>query len=164
VGINPARVTAFSSINAPFPGCVKAEFVARQYLSGPQITYIHYDGHALIGGAIFDILFNLAFPCNVFFLVGNNQPGDTIYLSLKPTNKPRPGSAAVPVLGNEEWFPMTALGLAVTGPNVLSVIRFKEPVNQIYLSHGTEGGLGPVLTFACVNDPNFTLNGGPWGI
>jgi hypothetical protein len=155
-------VSASQLINGGFPSCLKNEFLARQYLSGPQLGFIHYNGFPLIGGCIFDILFQLAFPANAFALVGNDRLNDTVFLSLTPTFRPRTGNAAINLLGTEEWFPMNAGSLTVGASFSNSFVRLNGTFNQLYLSHGTESGAGPRLTILYMNDKRALLTGGPW--
>jgi hypothetical protein len=161
-GNDNVPVSASQLINGGFTDCIKNEFLARQYLSGSQVGFIHYNGFPLIGGAIFDILFNLAFPANAFSIVSMTQLLDTVFLSLTPTFKPRPGSAAVPITGNEEWFPMTSASFGVAGSTFMSFIRLNGTFNKLYLSHGTDAGAGPALSIVYFNDANVSITGGPW--
>jgi hypothetical protein len=131
---------------------------SRTYLSGPRIYFLHTTGQATV---LFDQLQQLPFPCNTFFIVSNNHVATTLYLATKPTNRSGAGATITPN-GTEEWFPMTAGSGGVTGSNYLSVIRFKETLNQIFLSIGAEGG-ATTYTIACMQDDEVQIQGGPWG-
>jgi hypothetical protein len=145
---------------ATMPGVCPPPLRSRPYVSGPQIFFLHF-AFQTIGGAQFDQRFNLPFPCNSFFLVSINKTANSLFLHLTPTNRSNPtGSATVTVLGNEEWFPMTALQLAST--NYWAAIRFKDPIQIMYLSGGSETGTSTILTLACVADDTLIVNGGMW--
>jgi hypothetical protein len=132
---------------------------ARNYVSGPQIFFLH-NKFPTVGGAQFDVQFNLPYPCNSFFLVSTSQPTDTLFLSLKPTGRNNPGGvlAAIVPLGTEEWFQMTAV--PASGPNYFGMFRFKEPIQTIFLSAGTESGNASTITLACVADDALIVTGG----
>jgi hypothetical protein len=133
---------------------------SRQYLSGPQIFWLHITGSAI---ATFDNLFYLGQPCNTFFISSLNKNASTIFLATKLVGRTNPSAiVSITPIGTEEWFPMSAASMGVTGPNFLTVLRFKETVNQLYMALGAEGGVS-TWTIACLQDDEVSVSGGPWG-
>jgi hypothetical protein len=113
--------------------------------------------------ATFDNLFSLGQPCNTFFLVSQNHNTSTLFLATKPVGRFGNGVlASITPNGTEEWYPMTASSFGVTGPNYLTVLRFKDSINQLYMALGAEGG-ATNWTLACLQDDIASVNGGPWG-
>lgn len=132
---------------------------SRQYLSGPGVNFIPIVGQP-IGGAQYDLLVQLPQPSNVFFIASTKHITNTLMLSLTPTGKSNPlGISALTFLGTESWFPMST-AQQVGGSNYLTVLKFKEKVNQIYLSMGTESGGQNFLTLACLTDDDLSIVGG----
>jgi hypothetical protein len=115
----------------------------------------------VIGGSFWDILTPLPAPCNTFFL-GSVKTGDeanNIAMSLTPLNKPR-GFAFTALVGKEPIFFLTTPSF-VTGPVWRAVIRFAEPVEQVYFHIGSENGNLSRYSIGCINtDKAFKLTGG----
>lgn len=130
---------------------------ARQYLSGPQIFFAAVAATAL-GQA--DVVVNVPFPANCFFVVSRKggTENNSLFFHLTKLNKSyTTANVATVATGAEQWISMNTL--PATGPNYLTVIRFREKINQFFLDIGAEGGAGPI-TIACVADDELQVNGG----
>lgn len=140
---------------------------SRQYPSPDDIYYLTFRNVGHIGGFQFDLYFQLPILANAFFLVNDTVPTNTKYIHFKPMNRGNPsGSAGYTPDGSEQWFAMNALSFSiggpVGGPNYNTFIRFKNPVNYLYLSTGTESGGGGNITIACVANDALIVSGGAW--
>jgi hypothetical protein len=136
---------------------------SRPYVSGPQVYYLHVVNFPHIGGFQYDVPFALPFPCSKFFLLSATGLTNTLYLSLKPIGKQNPGSGGITIAGTEEWFPMTTLSSGLTGQVRFSVVKFKDPTSNIFLSMGTESGAGSNFVLACAPEDGIEVLSGPWG-
>ncbi len=131
---------------------------SRQTLSGPQICFIQIANNGPNGQA--DVPLVPAFPCNSFFIVSRKGGTETttVFFHLtqlyKSYSTPNVATAAT---GQEQWISMTSA--PATGPNYLTVIRFKEKILKAFLDIGFEGGAG-LLTIACVADDDISISGG----
>lgn len=145
-----------SDPNVPDPAqCVTQK--ARQYLSGPQVFFAQVAATTNGQG---DVVVKTPFPCNAFMVVSRKggTENNSIFFHLTPLNKTYTSANVASVAtGFEQWISMNTL--PATGPNFLSVIRFKELINQFYLDIGGEGGAGPI-TIACFTDDAMQVTGG----
>lgn len=131
---------------------------SRQYLSGPQIFYAQVQNPGPNGQA--DVVVNTPFPVNSFFIVSRKggTEANSVFFHLTKLNKNYTTvNVASTATGLEQWISMNTL--PASGPNYLSVIRFKEKMNQFFLDIGFEGGSGPI-TIACVADDELQVTGG----
>lgn len=129
---------------------------SRQYLSGPQINFLPVVGSGP-SQSQFDLRFQLAVPCNVFFIVSDAVQLSSKFLSLLPTNKTNAAGAIV-INGTEQWFALNALQSG--GPNYWTVLKFKEKTNLIYLSIGGEVASTNRFMLACMQDDELFVSGG----
>lgn len=113
-----------------------------------------------------DFVINLPKAFRKFFIVSctNSANNNSKYLHLSPIGKHYPtGSPGITPDGSEQWFNMNQ----VTGANQTqgaNIIKFKEPVQQIYLDFGFEtgGGTPYQFTICCTDEgvsfPEFPLD------
>jgi hypothetical protein len=141
-------------MSTPVESCLRS----RTYLSGPEIFYAIIQNPGPNGQA--DVLVNLPFPCNSFFIVSRKggTEANSIFFHLTKLNKlyATPNVAST-MVGTEQWISLNSL--PSTGPNYLTVIRFREKILQFYLDVGVEGGAGP-LSVGCLADDEMTISGG----
>lgn len=131
---------------------------SRQYLSGPQIFYAVIQNPGPNAQA--DVVVNTPFPCNTFFIVSRKggTENNSLFFHLTKLNKSYTGvNVATVATGFEQWISMNTL--PASGPNYLTIIKFKEKINQFFVDVGTEGGAGPI-TVACLSDDEISLTGG----
>lgn len=140
----------------PKPECNPEPLRSRQQLSGPQIFYFTFNNTG--PNATADLLVNLPFPCNSFFLtsVKGGTEASSVMFHLSKIGRVY-AAAAITALGTEPWISLNAN--PASGPIYRTVIRFKEKINQFFLDVGVEGGAG-FITLACVGDNDLQVTGG----
>ncbi len=140
----------------PKPECNPEPLRSRMQPSGPQIFYFTFNNPG--PNAQGDLLVQLPFPCNSFFMtsVKGGTEASSIFFHLTRLGKIY-GGAAIAAVGNEPWISLNTL--PASGPNYRTVIRFKEKILQYFLDVGFEGGAGQI-TIANVGDDDLTITGG----
>jgi hypothetical protein len=105
-----------------------------------------------------DVLLQPSFPFNSIFIVSRKggTEASSCFFHFAKLNK-NYTAAAITQTGFEQWIGMNTN--PASGPNYLTVIRFKEKVLTAFVDVGFEGGAGPI-TFACVADDDVEVTGG----
>lgn len=135
---------------------------SRPYLSGPRISYLNFNFFPLIGGALYDIPVHAPFPSNAFYLssVKTGNEADSILMTLAPIYGKRGNNPSNNMTGRETGGVIWLSNTVATGPVYRTFVRFKEPIQDFFLSIGTETGQAPTFTLACVEDDSVILRSG----